>query len=150
MQKNNDELINEILNYAFEHGVKSKLNSTFTPNMPSFTETKTGTIVINMNWRNPEQLPFQIAHETSHVLNGDKSDQPLYFPTAVSKSKIEVAASSRAIEILMPYYCKERTEEYADPAQFLNIFKIPSHLYEIVQTKMKEYYGVIYQQGSEQ
>ncbi|WP_367365893.1 ImmA/IrrE family metallo-endopeptidase [Pediococcus parvulus] len=150
MQKNNDELINLTLNYAFDHGVKSQQVTNFTPYMPSFTDTKTETIMINMNWHDPEQLPFQIAHETSHVLNGDKSNQPLYFPTATSKSKIEVAASSRAISILIPYYCKERTEEYADPLQFLNIFKIPGHLYEIVETKMHEYYGLIYPQDEEQ
>lgn len=138
MQIKDDELEQSLLNYAFDHKMKYKLTTELTPYAPSFTEMQTGTIVINMNWHDSAEIPFQIAHETAHVLNGDK---PLYFPTEVSKSKIEIKANIRGIEILMPYYGAHRTEEYADPVQFCHFFRIPSHLFDVVDSKMKEYYG---------
>ncbi|MYV16395.1 ImmA/IrrE family metallo-endopeptidase [Lactobacillus rossiae] len=96
-------------------------------------DTQTRKIVMNPNWHNANQIPFQLAHEIAHVLISDNSDRILYFSSAANHSKIEMEANKKAVELLIPEYL-----EYADPANinandFVDQFSVPHFLSNFAQ-----------------
>ncbi|MFT8868494.1 ImmA/IrrE family metallo-endopeptidase [Liquorilactobacillus nagelii] len=121
-----NDYIEKLLEYAKNCKIGYELLY-LSPITPSASNAKTRMIAINMNWHRKKELPFQIAHEIAHVLNRDDASI-LYFSTDVSHSKIEHAANSKAVDILMPMYFSECALEYANSEKFMSDFLIPGRM----------------------
>lgn len=66
-----NDLIEYLLNYAFDHGIGYKLVHA-DPYDPSLSLKNHNLMVINLNWHNQSELPFIIGHEIGHFILGDK------------------------------------------------------------------------------
>ncbi|TPR12776.1 ImmA/IrrE family metallo-endopeptidase [Apilactobacillus timberlakei] len=102
-----NDLINCMLNYAFDNKIGFELVN-LEPDMQSFTIKSQDLIIVNLNWHNRNEVPFQIAHEISHITN---SDNLILYKSKSCKYKLsyEHNADLKALNILIPMYLS-RTE----------------------------------------
>ncbi len=136
-----NEVIEELLNFAFDHKIGYSLAS-LSPYTPSASNAKSRMIIINTNWHNKKELPFQVAHEIGHVLN-DEEDGILYFTTDVAHSKIEHDANSKAVDLLLPIYYKNCSIDCINFRNFMSDLEIPSRMESEVKQKIKEYFHLM-------
>lgn len=132
-----DNIITDLLNYALDNKIGVTATSLLSSDTPSLVDTKKHHIIFNTNWRNQNQLAFSLAHEISHVLNGDNSLTPLYFTP--SKAKFELQANTGAIKMLLPYYVADKEVNQLNSYDFMKCFGIPSHLEDIVIEEIRSY-----------
>ena len=133
-----NDYVEKLLDYAIQCKIGYGLIY-LSPYTPSASNAKTRMIAINMNWHRKKELPFQIAHEIAHVLNGDDANI-LYFSTDVSHSKIEYGANSKAVDILIPMYFNECSSDCANIEKFMNDLVIPGRMQEEVVSKIRKYF----------
>lgn len=131
-----NNIIEKLGNYAMDNGIGVEMCGLLDPLTPAACNTVTKKVVINTNWYRPKQIPFTFAHEIAHILNGDVENRILYFSSAASASKIELAANTTAIKLLTPYYVGERPEEYIRSSEFMDIFDIPGHLENTIEREL--------------
>lgn len=137
-----DNLMNFLCNYAFDHKIGYQLDSIgFKPDEPSVSNGTLKFVVINTGWKNSNEIPFQFAHEISHVLNGDIGINK--FPVNPTLLKEEFAANKRAMNILLEY-CDLNKIHMSSAAQFMISFGIPTYLYDLVNEVMNNFYGIKY------
>lgn len=124
-----DSILNDLYQFAYDNGIGVVLNRTLSPNCPSIADTETSKILVNLNQPGYEsQLPFQVAHEITHVIEHHKSLHGLGFHGEHSEPRIELEANRGAIRMLLPYYVDERSLDHVSFTQFMDYFMIPSHL----------------------
>ena len=121
-----DNLIAWLLNFAWDHGIGYVLTRELSPATPSCVSPVENTIIINMNWRNQKELPFQIAHEIAHCLNHDVG---ICYYTTSMKIKTERAANLKAIQILQ-HYCVLNDIDYCNYVSFAERFGVPLNVIE--------------------
>ena len=56
---------------------------------PPACRIDTRIVCMNMNWHRQAELPFQLAHELSHIINGDPGDVCFYNATFTGKQSVE-------------------------------------------------------------
>lgn len=125
-----DEVIDWLVNYALDHDIGVILDRlNFGPNVSASTDGKN--VLVNMNWKNSNEVPFLLAHEISHVLNKDGAAN---YCTATSTTKMESVANNNAIDLLLEYCnaCDKQPQTYID---FMKYYGIPVYLDE--QTKRR-------------
>ena len=71
---NKSDLTVFMLNEAMNRGIKCLLEKN-DPNIPCKAYCDNKTIIINMNWKNQKELPFNIGHVIGHIANGDHGIQ---------------------------------------------------------------------------
>lgn len=131
-----DELIRWLLNYAFDKGINYIITDQLNEDIPSCAIPNKSTIIINSKYGKPTELPFTIAHEIGHVLNGEAD--VLYFSGFNNHSKIEMRANRRAVKLLLEYCnCHDLSLE---PAKFAETFGIPSSFEDMVKEESARYY----------
>ena len=102
------DMLSGLLDFAWDHNIGIVLSRDLDPYTPSSANPQNRMILINMNWHNQKSIPFQVAHEMAHVLNGDPG--VLYFNNdETNKSqnyryKFEYIANVGAINIIIPAY----------------------------------------------
>lgn len=96
------------------------------------------TVIMNRKWRNKKEIPFQIAHEMSHILNDDSGI--LYYTTSANMTKAEGGANAKALEILSTYYFLDIPQETANVDDFMNEFQIPTYLRDMAIAVIKDFY----------
>ncbi|KRM98570.1 hypothetical protein FC24_GL001164 [Loigolactobacillus rennini DSM 20253] len=128
------EIITYLLNLALANHINIEATRALSSETPSLVIADQHKIIINLNWHNQKELPFQIAHEISHLLNHD--DGVLYYTAFSFKSKIEAAANSTAIELLAEYYCDNFIVNDINPVEFMEVFGIPQNLEHQVTNKL--------------
>ncbi len=133
-----NDILEELFKYIRSLGIEAKLMQ-LSPFTPSACNPHTRRIAINMNWYNKGELPFQVAHEIGHVLNEDDACI-LYYSTDVSKSKIEHAANSTALDLLIPIYFRDCDFENVNAANFMSELAIPARMEEEVRNKLTVYF----------
>lgn len=133
-----NSIMTSLMNVAFDNGYSVILESRFTPYTPSAANPFTKTIVINDNWHNPRQLPFQLAHELGHLLNKDENSACLYF--SPTKSGIEGNANRTAIRLLLPYYLDNNESEHVSSVEFMESLGMSQYLEDMVQEEIINYY----------
>lgn len=131
-----DEILTDLANFALENKISFMATSKLGPNTPSASDTEARSVVLNLNWHIKKQLAFQLAHEIAHIVNGDVSNQVLYFTPG--KTGIELEANRTAIKLVMPYYLRDRRADQVNPVEFMNIFAIPSHLASTVKSELRK------------
>lgn len=123
-----------LLNYALDNKISFKLTSSLSSDTPSAALVSARMIVINLSYKDPQQLPFQVAHEIGHIMCDDNSDSVLYFtPT---KSKTEFKANDFAIRLLVKLFIEDEEKNHTNLYGFMNFFKIPYHLENIVSKEL--------------
>lgn len=122
-----ENLINWLLNYAMDHGIGFVLTS----NLPAFTphtaSAKRRMFVINKKYGSPEELPFAIAHEIGHIMDGDHGVR--YYCSATIHDKDEHRANVFAIKLLRQY-CLDNDIDCSNNIDFYHRFGIPERLLE--------------------
>ena len=121
-----NDLIEYLLNYAFDHGIGYKLVHA-DPYDPSLSLKKHNLMVINLNWHNQSELPFIIGHEIGHFILGDKGI--LYYSSFAGQNSEEKSADLYALNLLYDYACS-RGQYFEEPGQFLSAYGIPSRMAE--------------------
>lgn len=89
-----------LLDLASVCGIEVTFDDRLSAYTPCTADLETRRIMANPNWHIPRQLPFQLGHEITHILNEDSN--MLYFTP--SKSGIEGNANRGAISLLVPMY----------------------------------------------
>lgn len=125
-----NNIVSDLYTLALKNNIEVKTTDELSPQTTATCDTETRRIVINLKYWNKKQIPLQIAHEISHILNGDHSRTVLYFTP--SKNKIESSANETAISILAPYYLNDRPDDYVSVDEFMEMFAIPEHLRYVV------------------
>lgn len=54
-----DDLVTELLNYAFDMGISVVLTNKLQSDTPPLADIDKNRIVINLNWYRPRQIPLQ-------------------------------------------------------------------------------------------
>mgnify|MGYP001287468857 CR=1 FL=1 len=134
-----NDILEDLYNYALDHNIGILSSHEFSSSMTALADTKKRLIIINSGQSNKQQLPFQVAHEISHVMNGDKSTHLLAFNSIHSDPQIETQANRSAIQMLLPYYANERQIGLMNYTDFMSCFAIPSHLEAIVVKEFQKY-----------
>lgn len=92
----------KLLQYAFDNNIGYTLVKKLDPYTPSFVAADQRHMFINMSWHNRNEIPFSIAHEIGHIVNGDVGE--LYYSPGSFKSRFERGANLKALELLLPIY----------------------------------------------
>lgn len=134
-----DDVVTYLLNFAMKHKIGFLTQPNWNENWPSVSIPERRFMIINLNWRNQRELPFQIAHEISHILNDDEGI--LYYTTSNSKSQIECGANESAIQILIDY-CDKLGLEHYNIIKFMDVFGIPANLEYMVVDKLENRFEI--------
>lgn len=132
------EVIEYLLNFAFSKGFGFILTDKLKPSTPSCANPKQNKIIINLNWHNQKELPFQVAHEIGHMLNGDEGI--LYYSSYSSHSKIERSADDKAIDLLFSY-CLDMGKVTINYSDFMEYYGIPNYLEQNVRQRYAIYFN---------
>lgn len=104
---------------------------------PSVSSSKKKRIIMNANWKDKNELPFQLAHEIAHVLNHDDCEMAFYHASYSSQERIEREANIGAIKLLLPIFEDMGYEN--NPIKFMQLFHVPNYLFDNVVKVMKTY-----------
>ncbi|KRN77934.1 ImmA/IrrE family metallo-endopeptidase [Ligilactobacillus acidipiscis] len=139
----NNDAFDYLLNYAWDKKIGYELTRELTPDSPSTAYPEEKLVIINMNWPNEKELPFQLAHEITHVTNGDDTQSKLYYHTTYKgKYGVEYKANIGGIELLVPYHFAEIEPESADIDQFIDAYAIPQYLRDYVIKETRNFYKI--------
>ncbi|WP_040468851.1 hypothetical protein [Limosilactobacillus gastricus] len=117
-----NDLIQWLINYAYDRNVSIIATRQLLPNTPSQTNVSNRVVVINMNWYNPIEIPFIYAHEISHALCGHVMASP----------KNEIEANRKAVDLLIRY-CQENNIYINNSVEFCEGFGIPLRLGYLIE-----------------
>ena len=82
-------VINQLLEIASSNNIKVGWNHELSKYTPPVSAPTDKCIVMNVNWYNQKEIPFQSAHEIAHIQNGDDECITFYHATFSSKEMIE-------------------------------------------------------------
>ena len=122
---------------AKKKSITVRFDNSLSPVTPSASDSATRRIIINENWHDQQQLPFQFAHEIAHVLHGDST--VLYFTP--SKAGIEGLANRGAVKLLVPLYFAETEPCNVNLWQFMTDLAIPEWLADDTEHLINDAYG---------
>lgn len=134
-----NELITELLNYAFDEGISIQLNGELSPDTPPIADTDANKIIINLNWRRKRQIPLQICHEIAHIKHHDAKRSIYAFSSIFSDPKDELSADTYAIRMLIPRFMNGTEPEDINAQNFIDCFDIPGHLSNVVERELHNY-----------
>lgn len=113
----------------------------FSPITPPGSSYEYRRVVMNLDWHNPKEFVFQLAHEISHVIHGDKGDVYYYHACFTGKESVEYKANVGAVNLLIPFYCQDTDIQCVNSANFMEAFHVPHYLSSVVNEEIKEYYA---------
>ncbi|TPR41242.1 ImmA/IrrE family metallo-endopeptidase [Apilactobacillus micheneri] len=121
-----DDILKDLLNYAFDNGIGVETVHA-SINTPCLVFNKKRLIILNLNWHNKNELPFQIAHEISHIINND--DLNLYRSDSCNYTlSFEKNANVMALNILLPIYFKHCNYSINNISPLMKQLSIPNSL----------------------
>lgn len=135
-----DDLITYLLNFAMSHGIGFETMPDAPSDWASIAVPEYRKIMLNFNWENKREIPFQIAHEISHLLN--KDNNVLYHASYCESAKHEAGANLSAIDILIGYYQANYGYDYITPELFMKQFGIPNKYEYQVEDRVAVAFGV--------
>lgn len=135
-----EEACNYLLEKATEYHIDVKWKH-FSPYTPPGSSYEYHRVVMNLDWHNPKEFVFQLAHEISHVIHGDKGDVYYYHACYTGKESVEYKANVGAVKLLIPFYCQDTDIQCVNSANFMQSFHVPHYLSSVVSEEIKEYYA---------
>lgn len=97
-----DFFMERLLQYAFDRNIGYTLTLQLNPFTPSLALPEDNRMIINLNWHNHNEIPFSLAHEIGHVVNGDVGR--LYYAPGSFGQRFERQANLTALQIILPIY----------------------------------------------
>ncbi|WP_341780456.1 ImmA/IrrE family metallo-endopeptidase [Levilactobacillus sp. HBUAS70063] len=131
-----ENIITKLMQYAYDHGITCVLSSDLSNYTPSSSRPDNRIVLINMNWHDQKEIPFQFAHELGHVMNEDEGI--LYYSSFSNKSKYERGANMTALDILIPIYLSATGYTVDNVFPFMKQFSIPASLSDDVIARFKK------------
>lgn len=131
-----DTMVTKLMQYAYDHAITCVLTSKLDSHTPSSSRPDNHIVLINMNWHNANEIPFQFAHELGHVVNADEGI--LYYSSFSNKSKYERAANMTGLDILIPIYLSITGYTANNVTPFMEQFGIPNYLEADVVTRFSQ------------
>lgn len=128
-----------LLKVASKHHIDVQWLGVLSKYTPPACRYDTRIVCMNMNWYKECEVPFQLAHELSHIINGDPGDACFYNASFTGKSSVEYKANVGAVRLLIPYYCQNREKENINAYEFETIFNVPSYLNDVVISELSKY-----------
>lgn len=132
----NNPLTTKLLHYAMDHHILVKVipgSST----LPCVAILEANLIVINANYQNSKQIPFQIAHEIAHFCL--EKDTTLYRASACTfRTWAEKDANQLALEIILPFYLELTNYSINSVYPVMRQLALPEHLTENVQAILQQ------------
>jgi hypothetical protein len=125
---------------AFNHNVNVIWTDKLAPETPPGCSLHYRNIVMNLNWHRPAEISFQLAHEISHILNGDETDICFYHATFTGKHSVEYKANTGAVKLMVPFYCQGIPKETINVYDFMESYEVPSYLDNVVREEVHNYY----------
>lgn len=135
-----EEACDYLLEKAAEYHIDVKRKH-FSPYTPPGSSYEYHRVVMNLDWHNPKEFVFQLAHEISHVIHGDKGDVYYYHACFTGKESVEYKANVGAVKLLIPFYCQDTDIQCVNSANFMQAFHVPHYLSSVVSEEIKEYYA---------
>lgn len=133
----NNELVQYLLNYAYDHGIGYKIEAVDPDWIPVYIPWK-NLIIINSNWRDPKQIALQVAHEIGHALNDDSEFE--YQACFSATSKVERAATRRGLEIIIKHVYDDSELYDVNYRQFMDVLSVPGHYEGDVKSLITDYF----------
>lgn len=137
------ECFEEVYDYLLERAKENNIVvhwAHFDPYTPPGSDTEYRSVAMNIDWHNQDEIPFQLAHELSHIINGDEGDVFYYHACFTGKESVEYKANVGAVKLLVPFYCQEIDEECVNKYDFVQAFDVPTYLTGAVSEQIQEYY----------
>jgi Zn-dependent peptidase ImmA (M78 family) len=131
-------ILSQLINYAEEHNISIQMQP-LKPHTKPKCNTELSMIIINSTWWNPREIYFQIAHEMSHIINGDEG--VYYYSTDRSAQICEGDANRTALHIIVPMYFEDIDPDQANVHQFMTDLQIPVWLEHEATEIISEYYA---------
>lgn len=136
----NDDVLAYLSEVAIKQNIKVIWSDALSAYTPPACYVPRRIVMMNQFWHNKQDIPFQLAHEMSHVINGDDTDMVFYNASYTGKQSVEYKANVGAVKLLIPFYCGNRNKEQANAYEFESIFNVPPYLNDAVIEQIKEYY----------
>ncbi|WP_265483710.1 MULTISPECIES: ImmA/IrrE family metallo-endopeptidase [unclassified Lactobacillus] len=155
-KQNYDEMLEYLYNFCTKHHIRvvnftnQEIKNTLghisnsvsdTSQVPSFSFPNTiygfPCIFINLEYYKPLEIPFMVAHEIGHILEGNP-DNFIYLHNGISQE--ERQANLFAIN-LIDSYASERNYHYSSIYQFAQCFNIPNKYYYLL-TEVKHFNSI--------
>lgn len=136
-----EDLMTYLCDYAFENKIGYEFSSKHKPDRSPRSITALRMVFMNNNWPNKQEIPFQFAHEISHIINGDTGSNNFAAPAFYSKE--EFNANKRATIIILEY-CNLHGFQWTNIINFMASFNIPMRAKEAVKAGFAEYIGTPY------
>lgn len=134
-----EDALDYLTDYASKHHIRIMWAS-LSPITPPGSNFEYRSVVMNSNWHNPKEFIFQLAHEISHVIHGDKGDIVYYHASFTGKESVEYKANVGAVRLLVPFFCRETDKENVNQQRFMKAFDVPSYLSGVVTKELKKYH----------
>lgn len=132
------EVIEYLKSIADRFDIEYFWPSALSPSTPPAAKPSEKRIVMNPNWHNEREIPFQFAHEIAHILNDDDTNWVYYYQGVHNgTSKLEYETNRFAIKIVLSYFDQDMIEY--NPIRFMQAFAIPNHLSNVVNEELGAY-----------
>ena len=135
-----DEMTWNLCQVAADNHIDVQWSGVLSKYTPPACNIHTRIICMNYNWHRPKEIAFQLAHEISHIINGEAEDICFYTATFTGKASVEYKANVGAVELMIPYYCDGVDKEIINVNDFEQTYLIPSYLDPVVREQIAEYY----------
>lgn len=70
-----NEVTWKLIKIASDHNINVQWSGLLSQFTPPACRLDTRNVLMNLNWHRPEEISFQLAHEISHIINGDPEDE---------------------------------------------------------------------------
>lgn len=125
-QANYSKLLLYLMNYALKHDIGVTWTHSLPAYAPPVSYEKPGKLIImNAEWKNILDIPFQLAHEIGHIFLENGTYYHLAFR---GKQRGEATANAFAIQLLLRY-CQENDIYFDTYYDFAANFRIPRSQY---------------------
>ena len=129
-----NDIMEWLSNYAYDNDIGYIMTHYLEPDTPSTSDCDDRLVVVNMEWKNANEVPFSFAHEIGHIMCGDKGKR--YFKSENIKDKSEYRANLFAIKLLFKF-CSAYGLNFTNPITFCEQFGVPTALEYVVATEMQ-------------
>lgn len=122
--QNRDDLIQYLLNFAFDHKIGYQLVNA-DPYNPSLSFKQHRYMIINLNWHNQNEVPFIIGHEIGHLMLG--GDPIMYYGSFSAQNSEEKEADLYSLKLIYRF-SDTQGDEFDSPHKFVQSYGIPSRM----------------------
>lgn len=130
-----NNLVQWLMNWAFDHGISVTMTSEIKKDLPHCASAAKKAVVINLNYGNREEMPFALAHEIGHVVDDDSGVR--YYSSATLHDKAEYRANVFGIQLIQQY-CDHEDIHISNAVKFCEVFGVPSRLDYIVALNLSK------------